>query len=322
MRFALPAVTLFAIAGAWFAQASGESLVLKEKAGGVHVAISAEAKGESLALNSAVQGPKYIQTDAEGQAHFESSRSVIRLGNETSLFLKEKNTCELVSGHFLFHAVAIEQPLALSLNKQPVSISGETGFANIDTSGDASQSALLVGAMAGRVKVQLGGKTYSLKPAEFLAASKAGKVARGNFNLPKLVNTSLLVNGYKTPLPGLAAIQKETERYASLESRNFIHSRPNSQSETKGTSELLAKNGSQTDKGFAGTFAAQHDSLNSNNGVQTTSGQVVSQSVSRADWTQLQGQVVSQIIQMRGGQLRGKQPGMPHPPAPAMPGID
>jgi len=163
-------------------------------------------------------------TDARAQLDLVGG-TVIRLGSNSAL-LSDGNDARagLLKGTALFDFATRSQPLLLEHGGKQVVVSGGTGFARFPEAEPGQEAVLLVGALAGKVKVTMNGQSRKLRPGELLAFDARGKRVAIQFDLSKLAGSASLLNDFQSPLPNHDAIQRELKHFAALQKRGFIRS--------------------------------------------------------------------------------------------------
>jgi len=151
--------------------------------------------------------------------------TVIRLGSNSALRSDGRDArVELLKGTALFDFAGQSQPLMLEHAGKQVTVCGGTGFARFAEAELGQEAVLLVGALAGKVKVTMNGQSRKVRPGELLAFDAHGKPLAIQFNLLKLAGSASLLNDFQSPLPNHEAIQRELKHFAALQKRGFIRS--------------------------------------------------------------------------------------------------
>lgn len=215
-------------------------VILAEAVNSVVLSESRTGNGVPIGDKAIVPLGKFVRTGAESRGHIDlADGAMVRIGADTSVELDRlAGTFTLWSGVALFEKFKAGRGLVVPHGGTKVAISGDSGFVNLTAGGQEHAAALIIGALTGKVTVTAEGRTYRLVAGELLALGDNGQHVDGNFDLPKLLNTSPLIGGFSTPLSSKAALEREVRRYASLQRRGFI--RPNG---GVGIDQQLVRNG-------------------------------------------------------------------------------
>ena len=236
--------------------ASGAPLQLREAVSSVTVSASPDAGGQAVLHESFVTAGQFVRTGPEARAEFVTGKGVLRLGSQTSVHvLKGGGEIRLEQGTALFDGLPKEARLAVRLDNEPVVIEAGIGFAMLWRQGEDKPASLLVGTLNGRTLVRRGGKSIALAPGQVLSLAPSGETLIGAFNLAKQLESSTLVHGFKSPLPGHKLLERQAARFVSLQRRGFVQ--PESLPEVGAAGEALRRSvGEGDDAGDPGQTAA------------------------------------------------------------------
>lgn len=238
-------------------------VILAEAVNSVVLSESRTGNGEPVRDKAIVPPSKFVRTGAGSRGHIDlADGGIVRIGADTSVELDRlADTFTLWSGVALFEKLKAGRGLVVPHGGTKVAIWGDIGFVNLTEGGREQPNVLVIGGLAGTVTVKANGRTYRLEAGELLALGDNGQHVDGNFDLPKLLNTSPLIAGFSTPLSSKAALEREARRYASLRRRGFI--RPNG---GVGIDQQLVRNGIRMEVGavtLAGAGTSALAALNS-----------------------------------------------------------
>jgi hypothetical protein len=164
---------------------------------------------------------KKLSTGPHGRMQLQYSGGVVRMGNDSAV---QYGTVGLILEHgtFMFHGVDAKERLSVaSSSGGEVAISGETAFIRVEQSEPTKSPVLIVGGLAGKVRVNCAGKIHVVRPSELLVVSD-GSVDRDHFNLTKLVKSSRLLNGFQTGMPNASRVAASQADFEALNRRGFV----------------------------------------------------------------------------------------------------
>ena len=203
--------------------ASGANLKLREAVATVAVSASPEGPGQIVTHETAVTPGQFLKTGADSRAEIVADKGVLRLGSQTTIHvLEQSGEIRLEQGTALFDGLTKQTQLSVRIDNEPIVIEGGVGFAMVSRKDESKPATLQVGNLAGRTVVRYGGDSLVLAPAQVLSLAAGGETRVGAFNLARQLESSTLVHGFKSPLPGRKNIERETARFASLQRRGFV----------------------------------------------------------------------------------------------------
>ena len=213
-----------------FALSVAAATTLREGVNVVTVSDTLAEAGHPLAANSAIARSRFVHTGVESRADINRGQATLRLGAKSAMQINDAaGRVRLHRGTVLYDHLAGTDPLVVTLGEIQVSISGGAGFVHLKPAGEAAPESLNIGALGEETTVRVGGEKYTLDPSDLLVVSSEGRVLAASFDLNKQVRSSQLINGFKKPLPSLARIQSERDRFVSLQKRGFIHELANAE---------------------------------------------------------------------------------------------
>jgi len=202
---------------------SGGSIILREKINSLTVSETLDGIGTAVAEELSPVTTQFLRTGPGARAQVEFGNAMLRLGAETSLQCGDDSTeVWLHKGSALYGNLDDGRRLKVKIGDRTIVIWGDTGFTYLTMNDKRQPTALNVGSISGKTTVETGGKEFTLNPADLMIVRADGKMFLSHFNLPKQIESSVLVNGFKTPLPNLDRIQGEGRTFAALEKRGFV----------------------------------------------------------------------------------------------------
>src|SRR6266850_816613 len=163
-----------------------------------------------------------LDTGADGRLEIDLAAGLVRAGAKSSLRLDDNGDIELQNGAFLFDQAP--RHIKIAADSRIIRGTGQAGFVRVQKEGaDHSQGVTVaIGSLSRKLQILVGGKTHNIGPSELLILTGNGLVAREQFNLPKLIKTSQLVNSFSRPLPDVNAFVSAEHEFSSLSRRGFI----------------------------------------------------------------------------------------------------
>jgi hypothetical protein len=220
--------------------ASGADLsqaVVRQKVNVVTVAPNLTAAVQPAAQGAVIHDENVVRTGVESRAELEfSDLTLARLGaNSIFSFDAKARAMNFTKGAVLFSKPTKSGPVELRSGAITAAITGSTGFiSNVRTGNARSKgkgSTTLVGMLEGKLNggtrwTDGAGREHSthfkLGPGELLVARPDGPPRVAQFDLPRFLRTSPLVNGFKQPLNNMAELNRAVADYRADERGGFI----------------------------------------------------------------------------------------------------
>jgi hypothetical protein len=220
--------------------ASGADLsqaVVRQKVNVVTVAPNLTSAVQPAAQGAVIHDENVVRTGVESRAELEfSDLTLARLGaNSIFSFDAKARAMNFTQGAVLFSKPTKSGPVELRTGAITAAITGSTGFiSNVRTGNTRSKgkgSTTLVGMLEGKLNggtrwTDSAGREHSthfkLGPGELLVARPDGPPRVAQFDLPRFLRTSPLVNGFKQPLHNLAELNRAVADYRADERGGFI----------------------------------------------------------------------------------------------------
>jgi hypothetical protein len=97
---------------------------------------------------------------------------------------------------------------------------GTTGFVGVQ--GTRKQKIFRLGVIEGHVKALVNGQIFPLGAGDILQIGPDGRPIMFGYDVPKFVETSPLLNDFRSTLPNAQYIRDEVRQYRELQRRGFI----------------------------------------------------------------------------------------------------
>lgn len=238
-------LTLFACAFAaasFTARAELSQAVVKEKINNVTIAPNLAGQAEPAARGAVIHEDNVVRTGTNSRADLEfADLSRARLGaNSIFSFDAKARTMTFKQGAVLFSKPTNSGPVQLQAGAVSGAIIGCTGFISTasaktaaPTRSKAQRTTTLVGMLEGKINgaahwTDSSGREHAapfrLGPGEMVIARPDGPPRVAQFDIPRFLKTSPLVNGFSTPLPNAAALERAVADYKADEQAGFIRS--------------------------------------------------------------------------------------------------
>jgi hypothetical protein len=224
--------------------ASGADLsqaVVRQKVNVVTVAPNLSSEVHPAAQGAVIHDQNVVRTGVESRAELEfTDLTLARLGsNSIFSFDAKARAMSFQQGAVLFSKPTRSGPVELRTGAITAAITGSTGFiSNVRTgaSGKSSHakgpsSTTLIGMLEGKMH---GGARWTdsaghehttpfkLGPGELLVARLDGPPRVAQFDMPRFLRTSPLVNGFSQPLRNQAELDRAVAEYRADERSGFI----------------------------------------------------------------------------------------------------
>lgn len=226
--------------------ASGADLsqaVMRQKVNVVTLAPNLTGEAHPAAQGAVIHDENVVRTGTESRVELEfSDLTLARLGsNSIFSFDAKARTMNFKQGAVLFSKPANSGAIQLQSGAISGAITGSTGFISTvpiegigkagHTRSNGKGTTTLVGMLEGNIH---GGARWTdsasreqttpfrLGPGELLVARPDGPPRVAQFDIPRFLKTSPLVNGFTAPLPNAAALDRAVAAYKSDERRGFI----------------------------------------------------------------------------------------------------
>jgi hypothetical protein len=167
-----------------------------------------------------LQPGKSLSTGPHGRIQLRYSGGIVRMGGDSALRCGTDGLT-LEHGTFMFHGVGPNERLNVASPDGEVSISGETAFVRVERSEPAKSPVVVIGGLAGKVQVKCAGKIHAVRPSDLFVLS-GSSVDRDHFNLPKLVKSSRLLNGFQSGMPNSSRVAASQADFEALNRRGFV----------------------------------------------------------------------------------------------------
>jgi hypothetical protein len=211
--------------------------VVRQKVNVVTVAPSLNAQGQPAAQGAVIHDENVVRTGVESRAELEfSDLTLARLGaNSIFSFDAKARAMNFNQGAVLFSKPTKSGPVELRTGAITAAITGSTGFiSNVrgtHSQGKKQGGTTLVGMLEGKMN---GGTRWTdsaghehttrfqLGPGQLLVARLDGPPRMAQFDIPRFLRTSPLVNGFSNPLRNMAEINRAVADYRADERGGFI----------------------------------------------------------------------------------------------------
>ena len=215
--------------------------VITQKVNKVTLAESATAAPQAVGAGAVVKDDNIVRTGAQSRAELEfADKTLTRLGANTIFsFDAGTSTMDFKEGAALFSKPKGSGPLQIRSAAVTAAIAGTTGFVSALPSkkkkmkgvpDDVVMLGILEGSLKGKSTwIDAHGQQhvfgFALGPGDLLVAEPGLQPVVVQFDIPRFINTSPLVNGFANPLPNAAQIAHEVAAFQTLADRGFIDSR-------------------------------------------------------------------------------------------------
>lgn len=165
---------------------------------------------------------EYVKTGKESRAELLlPSTSVTRLGANTIFnYSLATNEIDLQAGTILFcKPKDAKQQLNIKTAAVTAGIVGTTGF--VQVTGQGSNKSYVFGLIEGKANAQADGKTFPIHGGQILKFTPGSAPQIFAFDIPKMVDTSPLLHGFKGHLPNQKYIDEAVNNYLDDEHRGF-----------------------------------------------------------------------------------------------------
>lgn len=218
--------------------------IVRQKVNVVTVAPSLNAEARPAAQGSVIRNENVVRTGTESRAELEfTDLTLARLGsNSIFSFDAQARAMTFTQGAVLFSKPSNSGPVELRSGAITAAITGSTGFiSNVPIGGiktrgakaraNVRSSTTMVGMLEGKL---IGGARWTdargrqqtmrfgLGPGEMLVAQPGARPVVVQFDLPRFMQTSPLVNGFARPLRNTAELDQAVAEYRSDQRRGFI----------------------------------------------------------------------------------------------------
>jgi hypothetical protein len=235
-------MTTFLVAG----MASGADLsqaVVRQKVNVVTLAPNLTGEARPAGQGAVIHDENVVRTGTESRAELEfADLTLARLGsNSIFSFDAKARAMTFTQGAVLFSKPTNSGAIQLRSGAISGAITGSTGFIStvpLEGIGKAGQTrsngkgtTTLVGMLEGKIHggarwTDSAGREHTtpfrLGPGEMLVARPDGAPRFAQFDIPRFLRTSPLVNGFTAPLPNAAELARAVADYESDERRGFI----------------------------------------------------------------------------------------------------
>lgn len=228
--------------------ASGADLsqaVVRQKVNVVTVAPNLSGQAQPAGQGAVIHDENVVRTGTESRAELEfSDLTLARLGsNSIFSFDAKARAMNFTQGAVLFSKPTKSGPVELRTGAITAAITGSTGFisnvrsggtknaAAAHTNSKKQNSTTLVGMLEGKLHggarwTDSGGHEHTtrfhLGPGEILVARPDGPPRVAQFDLPRFIKTSPLVNGFSQPLRNMAELNRAVAEYKADERGGFV----------------------------------------------------------------------------------------------------
>lgn len=214
---------------------------VRQKFNVVTLAPNLSAPARPVAQGTVVRDENVVRTGTESRAELEfTDLTLARIGaNAIFSFDAQARSMECERGAILFSKPAKSGRVEIRSGAVTAAITGSTGFVSTSLNGarkkgapvKAEEATTILGMLEGKLK---GASTwqdgrgrahtfqFSLGPGEMLVAQPGRPPAVVQFDLPKFLRTSPLINGFKGDLLNRGDLEKAVANYQSDERRGFI----------------------------------------------------------------------------------------------------
>ncbi len=212
--------------------------VVTQKVNKVTLAESATAAPQPVSPGAVVKDANIVRTGVQSRAELEfADKTLTRLGANTIFsFDAGASVLDFKEGAALFCKPKGTGPLQIRSAAVTAAITGTTGFVSALPSkkkkmkgvpDDVVMLGILEGSLKGKsswidAKGQQHAFDFRLGPGDMLVAEPGLQPVIVQFDLPRFIATSPLVNGFANPLPNAVQIAREVAAFQTLASRGFI----------------------------------------------------------------------------------------------------
>lgn len=212
--------------------------VVTQKVNKVTLAESATAAPQPVSTGAVVKDANIVRTGVQSRAELEfADKTLTRLGANTIFsFDAGAGALDFKEGAALFSKPKGTGPLQIRAAAVTAAITGTTGFVSALPSkkkkmkgvpDDVVLLGILEGSLKGKsswidAKGQQHAFGFQLGPGDMLVVEPGLQPVIVQFDLPRFINTSPLINGFANPLPNAVQIAREVAAFQTLASRGFI----------------------------------------------------------------------------------------------------
>jgi len=207
--------------------------VVRQKVNVVTVAPNLRGPAEPATQGAVIRDENVVRTGVESRAELEfTDLTLARMGaNSIFSFDAKARAMNFQQGAVLFSKPTKSGPVELRTGAITAAITGSTGFISNSSHSKNSSSTTLVGMLEGKMH---GGTKWTdksghqhttpfkLGPGELLVSRPDGPPRVAQFDLPRFIRTSPLVNGFKNPLRNIDELNQAVADYREDERRGFI----------------------------------------------------------------------------------------------------
>jgi hypothetical protein len=242
--------------------------VVRQKVNVVTVAPSLSAAARAAATGSVVQNQNVVRTGNESRAELEfTDLTLARMGaNSIFSFDAQARALEFTQGALLFSKPANSGRVEVRSGAITAAITGSTGFISNQPAAvmktakrkiASKETTTVLGMLEGKIKGGAGWHTpngaqqifhFSLGPGEMLVAQANRRPVVVQFDLPRFMKTSPLINAFNRPLLNQPALAQAIAEYQTDERRGFI--RPTNMTVVTQPSQLGWVSGSIANSSF------------------------------------------------------------------------
>jgi hypothetical protein len=217
--------------------------VVRQKVNVVTVAPSLSAAARPAATGSVVQNQNVVRTGNESRAELEfTDLTLARMGaNSIFSFDSQARTLEFTQGALLFSKPANSGRVEVRSGAITAAITGSTGFISNQPAAimktakgkiASKETTTVLGMLEGKIKgnaiwrTQNGAQQifhFALGPGEMLVAQANRRPMVVQFDLPRFVKSSPLINAFSRPLLNQPQLFQAMADYQIDERRGFIH---------------------------------------------------------------------------------------------------
>jgi hypothetical protein len=217
--------------------------VIRQKVNVVTVAPSLRGEPKPAAQGAIIRAENVVRTGSESRAELEfTDLTLARLGaNSIFSFDAQARALSFTQGAVLFSKPTNSGPIELRSGAITAAITGSTGFiSNVPIGGvkpvtrspvAPKASTTMVGMLEGKLKGEARWRdangreqtmSVRLGAGDLLIAQPGRRPVIVQFDIPRFLRTSPLINGFSRPLPNQAEIDRAVAAYQSQERRGFI----------------------------------------------------------------------------------------------------
>lgn len=212
--------------------------VVTQKVNKVTLAESATTAPQPVSTGAVVKDDNIVRTGVQSRAELEfADKTLTRLGANTIFsFDAGASVLDFKEGAALFSKPKGTGPLQIRAAAVTAAITGTTGFVSALPSkkkkmkgvpDDVVMLGILEGSLKGKsswidAKGQQHAFGFQLGPGDMLVVEPGLQPVIVQFDLPRFIATSPLINGFANPLPNAVQIAREVAAFQTLASRGFI----------------------------------------------------------------------------------------------------